>query len=167
MTFREKMKKLGSCTKWLDWIGYRTFDQYWTECERADWMMWELGHRIAKRQLVGLAGKLVDTVSHLYTSDNIVRDCIKATQEYAEGKIDNEEELRIHSEDAFDAACAATGFAAACAAHAASSAAHTTGFAAVRASHAASYAARAAGTAGTAAERNHHKLMCDMIREEV
>lgn len=165
MTFREKMKKLGSCTKWLDWIGYRTFDQYWTECERADWMMWELGHRIAKRQLVGLAGKLVDTVSHLYTSDNIVRDCIKATQEYAEGKID-EEELRIHSEDAFDAACAATGFAAACAAHAASSAAHTTGFAAVRASHAASYAARAAGTAGTAAERNHHKLMCDMIREE-
>jgi hypothetical protein len=171
MLFREQMIKLGACSEEMEWLGDRTFDQYWAECERADWMMWELSHRIDKRRLVGLAGKLAATVSHLYKKDSVVKDCIQATQDYSKGRI-SEEELKLHSDAASAASTDAAYYdtdAAYYAVRAAYYAVRADYYAACAAYYAA-YAVRVCARATVVrddAERKQHKIMCEIIRKEM
>ena len=46
MTFADQLRKMDACHKAVVWVGDRTLQQAWDECERGDWMAWftrELG----------------------------------------------------------------------------------------------------------------------------
>ena len=34
------LERLGACADAREWVGDRTLDQAWAECERPDWMLW-------------------------------------------------------------------------------------------------------------------------------
>ena len=42
MTDRDKLVAMRACQSALDWIGARTIEQAWKDCQRADWMCWLL-----------------------------------------------------------------------------------------------------------------------------
>jgi hypothetical protein len=39
-----RLKELNACSEAIDWVGSRTFEEAWKECERPDWMFWLLFH---------------------------------------------------------------------------------------------------------------------------
>ena len=40
MQFREFLVKSKACAPAIAWVGERTAEQAWTECERSDWLLW-------------------------------------------------------------------------------------------------------------------------------
>ena len=42
MTFREELINMGACKSAVEWIGDKTKEQAWNECERGDWLWWYL-----------------------------------------------------------------------------------------------------------------------------
>lgn len=38
--FSDKLQEMGACREALAWIGDRTAQQAWDECQRGDWMLW-------------------------------------------------------------------------------------------------------------------------------
>lgn len=45
-TLKDELIQLGACPEAIEWVGERTFEQAWADCERADWMFWYLVKRI-------------------------------------------------------------------------------------------------------------------------
>jgi len=43
MRFEELLASKGACYEARQWVGNKTIEQAWAECERADWMIWLLG----------------------------------------------------------------------------------------------------------------------------
>lgn len=40
MTFSETLKAMDACLPAIQWVGDKTIEQAWMECERGDWMLW-------------------------------------------------------------------------------------------------------------------------------
>jgi len=54
MQFKEFLESIDACEPALEWVGDRTAEQAWAECERADWLMWlayEVGESVHKPQV--------------------------------------------------------------------------------------------------------------------
>jgi hypothetical protein len=54
--FRARLQALDACPEALEWLGERTLEQAWTECERGDWLLW-----LAAR--AGVDGELLVTAA--------------------------------------------------------------------------------------------------------
>jgi len=44
MNFAKKLKELDACEGAIQWVGDKTFQQFWNTCVRIDWMLWLLFH---------------------------------------------------------------------------------------------------------------------------
>lgn len=42
MTLAEQLHRMDACDEAICWVGNRTLERAWRECERSDWMMWFL-----------------------------------------------------------------------------------------------------------------------------
>ncbi|MDI6808939.1 MAG: hypothetical protein QME66_08170, partial [Candidatus Eisenbacteria bacterium] len=43
MTFQTYLENMGACAEAITWVGHRTLERAWAECERGDWMIWLVG----------------------------------------------------------------------------------------------------------------------------
>jgi len=48
LKLKEKLIKINSCSEAVKWIGGRGLQKAWTECNRADWMLWLCGKMVDK-----------------------------------------------------------------------------------------------------------------------
>ena len=68
-TFADDLRAMGACSAAVEWVGDRTLEQAWAECERADWMLWLYRRRKPdKRICVTLAIAFAERVAHLTTA---------------------------------------------------------------------------------------------------
>jgi hypothetical protein len=130
MTFTEQLKALNACKESICWVGERTLEQAWLECDRIDWMLW-LVAKIDLTLVVYCAAKFART-SLLYNADPRVVAAVECAEAFARGEI-----VSMDAADAADCAADCADRASDCADGAA---------------YAASYAARAAGSASYAAD---------------
>lgn len=178
MLFRDELRKLGACPPAIVWVGKRTREEAWRDCERADWMMWYLAHRIHWGRVVLLTCQCVRRVlRHVPPRENRPLLAIEAAERCArEPSTDNLTAAQI-AEAAARAAVITASWVAEAAARAAllavlaAKVADAAGdaLAATDAVRAVAHAAWAAEAAGDAldAEAAEHRAMCDMIRKEV
>jgi hypothetical protein len=45
MTLKRMLIKIRAYKEMISWVGDRTLEQAWTECERGDWMLW-FAHKV-------------------------------------------------------------------------------------------------------------------------
>ena len=169
MTFAEQLRKMNACTNAVEWVGTRTLEQAWKECERSDWMLWLLQKvGVDKRRCAGLFAL---RVWHLVPADSQLAaawaiDCALRGAE--------RDECDASYDASYDAAFAASSSSAASSAAAAANAAYAAAvnaaaytiaaYAADAAYDAAAYDAADADAAYDAAERRAQR---DIIREEI
>jgi hypothetical protein len=55
MTFRDQLIRLKACSDAVEWVGERTLEQAWADCERGDWMLWLAARAAVRRQDIVLA----------------------------------------------------------------------------------------------------------------
>ena len=156
MTFADQLHKMNACPEAVAWVGDRTLQQAWTECERGDWMAWLTSHlRLDSRKA---AADIAELVWHLVEPDSQLAcawaiDCARRAADEVEM-------------DAAGAAVGATGDAVGAAAWdtgaAAWAAAWDTGAAAGAAAWA---AARVAWDTGAAARADERRAQADIMRE--
>ena len=166
--FRDQLVALDACPEAVRWVGNRTLEQAWRECERSDWMLWLL--RELKIDTRECAGHFALRVWHLVPDESQLA-CAWAIGCALRGADDDESDAAAiyyaaaalaatraaaHAADAADAALAAT--------RAAAHAAYAAALAAAHATRAAIYYAAeyAVYPAAHAAER---RAQCDIIRE--
>ena len=80
MTFADKLHKMNACPEAVAWVGDRTLQQAWTECERGDWMAWltyrlRLDSRNAAADIAERVWHLVEPESQLACAWAI--DCVR------------------------------------------------------------------------------------------
>ena len=163
-----KLKKLYACSDAIAWAkDYKTFQEAWDKCERADWMLWIAGKMIGKngcstrKEVVLVACKCARTaLKYLPKDEKRPLKCIQIVEKWARGEATISEVRKARraatayaadaatAADAADAAYAA----AAATAYAAAAAATTDAADAAYAAYAAdaAYAAYAADAAATA-----------------
>lgn len=69
-TARDKLRAMDACPSALNWIGERTIQQAWDECERSDWMLWllnEIAPNDPRYRLV--TADFAESVWHLISDD--------------------------------------------------------------------------------------------------
>jgi len=52
MTLRDQLVAIRACSDAVEWVGTRTIEQAWAECERGDWMLWLAGRIDIDRKLL-------------------------------------------------------------------------------------------------------------------
>jgi hypothetical protein len=184
------LDSLGACEEAVVWTRGKSLEEAWTNCERADWMLWLCGRMVGRegwptREQIGLAACLcAESVLPLfekkYPNDDRPRKAIEAARAWAQsgGEIEEVRKARraaaaadadaLWAAAAADAdalwAAAAAGWAAAAAGWAAAAA----GWAAAAAAADALWAAAAAGWAAAAAARAKHlKELAEIVRKEL
>ena len=88
---------------------YQTFNEFWSNCTRADWMILLAEKlKVEKKLLVKTSGRCAATVKHLM-NDKRSLDALQACEDYGNGKI-NDDELSVFAASANDAIyfCAAS-----------------------------------------------------------
>ena len=161
---KSKLQKLCACPEAIEWVGDRTLQQAFNDCERADWMLWLAARMIGKpgwptHQQVVLAAcvcaeSVLDIFEKKYPSDAQPRAAIAAARKWAKKPTKK------------NAAYAHAAYAAYAADAAADSSFSLLPFAAAHAAHAAhAYAADAAVYAAAAARKEHSQKMAVKIRK--
>ncbi|HUU15387.1 MAG TPA: hypothetical protein VM182_16980 [Terriglobia bacterium] len=157
---QEHLAELDACSEACRWAGDRTAAQAWTECERADWLLWWAAEteRNSHQQIVVATAACARTVlQYVATDDRRPLLAIEAAERWAE---EPSEWNRAAAEAAARDARAARD-----AAEAAAWAARAARDAAEAAAWAAAWAARAAARdAAEAAAWAAHQEMCRIIR---
>jgi hypothetical protein len=118
---QNRLKRLGACEEAVKWVADRDFAAAWTECQRADWMLWLCGWMAGKagwptrEQIVLVCCRIAEDALPIYEekypNDKRVRECIEVTRRWAKGKA-TIEEVRKARDAARAAAHAATAHAA-------------------------------------------------------
>ncbi len=175
MKAKELLKKLNSCNEAIEWVGDRTIEQAWEDCERGDWMLWFYAKQYPKniRELTLAKSHCANTVRHLMKDDRSIA-AVDAAIAYGNGLI-SDDELKQYAAAAYAAADAAD-YAAVSSAYAAYDAAYAAAYAAVYAASATSataYSASAAehaaytdsAAAAAAARKENQKLTADICRK--
>ena len=145
-SFADYLRSVDACEEAVTWVGGRTAATAWTECERADWLLWILGINadepgwITRQEVVRLACQCARrALVNVPVGEDGPRLAIEAAERWAG---DPTEENR--------------------------SAAWSAAYAAESAADAARSAADAAGSAAyaawNAADAAEQKAMCDLIR---
>ena len=118
MTFQEYLSNIDACSPARQWVGDRTFEQAWRECERADWMCWiiQKSGQFDRKTVVMLAATMANTVRHLMMDQRSI-DAVDTALRYAHGEATEEDlsnaALAADAADAADAAAWAAAEAAA------------------------------------------------------
>ena len=91
MTLRNELEELGVCDQALEWIGNRTHEQAWSECERPEWMVWYLrrSHKASLNQIVTIVCACARIVlKYVPTGKRFLSaEAITAAEQYQAGKI--------------------------------------------------------------------------------
>src|SRR5579885_1642287 len=113
---QNRLKRLGACEEAVKWVADRDFAAAWTECQRADWMLWLCGWMAGKagwptrEQIVLVCCRIAEDALPIYEekypNDKRVRECIEVTRRWAKGKATIEEVRKAR--DAARAAAATT-----------------------------------------------------------
>jgi hypothetical protein len=156
--FEALLDGLGACSEAVGWAEGKSLAEVWTQCERADWMLWLCGKMAGEkgwptRQEVVLvacfcAEGALPLFEKKYPDDARPRKAIEAARAWARGSGDIEE-LNKARRNAYAYAAAA---------------AAADAYAAAAAAYAAAYAAYAAAYA-VGARKSAHSQMCALIRE--
>lgn len=129
MNFREELTKIDACKEAIEWVGDRTLEQAWNECERGDWMLWlAQKNGVDIRPLTLAKARCAKLVVHLMEDERSVK-AVEIAERFGLGQA-----TRKELGDAADAASAV--FYASASAYAA----YVAASAAASASYAASYA---------------------------
>jgi hypothetical protein len=156
MKAKELLIAMNACYESIEWVGDRTIQEAWQECERGDWMLWFYAkqHPEKIRELTLAKGHCANTVRHLMKDKRSI-NAVDAAIKYGNGLI-NDDELKIAASAASSATSAT--YAAYAAAYAAS---------ATSAAYAAAYAASATSAAYAAsyARKENYKLTADICRK--
>jgi hypothetical protein len=118
--FKQQLIKLDACQPAIDWVGERTFEQAYNDCERGDWLLWLYASTAdltidANHRLLTLAkAKCANTVRHLMKDERSTK-AVDIAIAYGEGRATREE----LAADAYAAAAAAATYADAADAYAA------------------------------------------------
>ena len=140
--FKETLKEMSACLEAVEWVGDRTLEQAWAECERGDWMFWLAQKKNVDLKTLTLAKvKCARLVQHLMKDERSLK-ALDVAENFALGKATREE-----LDDAVNAASYAY---AATATTTAANATTTAANAAAYAVNAASYAYAAANAANVA-----------------
>jgi hypothetical protein len=144
------LEQLDACAMAVHWVGERTLEEAWNQCERGDWMLWFAGKIEVDRKLLVLAacGCARKALKNVPEGEERPRIAIEAAEAWCRGEA-SIEDVRAAADAARAAAYAAR--AAADAADAAAYAARAAAYAAYAAADAADAAARAAAYAAYAA----------------
>jgi len=176
MSFKEELQGKRACGDALSWVGSRSLEQAWNECERLDWMFWLLRRVTVDRKLLVLAACDCAELALPYCKNQktlqAAMRCIHVTREWCEDRATIEDVIAGRS-DACGAAYAAASYATYAAADAAYAAcASDARAAAARADAAAACAADAyayeAASYATYAEHQKVRLQCTQkLRERI
>jgi len=71
MTFKEYLKKLGACKADIEWVGHKTRQEAWNDCQEPDWMLWLIGEEklLDNRQLRLLAADFAEEALPLFETE--------------------------------------------------------------------------------------------------
>ena len=180
MKFITKLQRLNACSDAIKWAEqYKTFQEAWDKCERADWMLWIAGKLADKngnrKEVVLCACKCTRTaLKYLPKNEKRPLKCIQTVEKWAKGKATIEEVREARAATAYAAAAYAADDAAYAAADAAAYAADAayaaTAYAAADAAAyaAADAAAYAADDAAYAAARiKSLKSLANIVRKSL
>ena len=143
MKFQIKLKKLDACKDAVEWAkNYKTFQEVWDNCERADWMLWIAGTMADKngnRKQVVLAACKCARRSLKYVDQGEKRplEAIQTAERWATGKASLEDVRSASASASASAASAAS----------------------------ASSASASASASAASARKKEHKAMCKIIRK--
>jgi hypothetical protein len=86
------LNDLKACQEAVEWVGDRTLEEAWRDCERGDWMLWLYArlHPDNVRERVLAAGHCANTVRHLMTDARSVA-AVDMVIAYGEGRASREE----------------------------------------------------------------------------
>ena len=107
MTFKEELHKLHVCKEAIEWVGDRTLEQAWNECERGDWMLWLAQTTGVDLRILTLAkARCAKLVIHLM-KDERSRKAVEIAERFGLGEATREELDEARSYAAAYAAAAA------------------------------------------------------------
>jgi hypothetical protein len=152
------LKRVGACPEAVEWSKGKTLAEAWTQCERADWMLWLAAKRMPRKRVVLAACACARTaLKRIPVGEERPAKAIETAERWARGEATITEVRAAYAAAAAayaayaaaaDAAYAAAD--AADAAYAAADAAYAYAYAADAAAAAAAYAAYAAAAAAAA-----------------
>jgi hypothetical protein len=91
MTLSEKLTKMEACQEAIEWVGDKTLDEAWAQCERGDWMLWlaqESG--VDKRTLTLAKARCAKLVVHLMKDERSVK-AVEVAERYGLGEATDKE----------------------------------------------------------------------------
>jgi len=171
MELKKYLKGSGACAGALRWVGDRTLQQAWDECNRFDWMLWlyrrNNPNKIKCVKIAIYAAKLcVEDYKNKYPEDKRPEAAIAAAEKWLENP--SEENARAADAAAYAAEAAADAAATADATIDATAAAHAARAAAVDvtyAAYAAAAAARVAAVYAACADNTTRAKIINYIRQ--
>ena len=89
MELKKYLKKSGACAEALRWVGDRTLQQAWDECDRPDWMMWLYRRNNPNKKtcvkIAIYAAKLcIENYKNKYPADKRPEEAIAAAEKWLE-----------------------------------------------------------------------------------
>ena len=105
-TFQEELRQLGACHEASEWVGERTREQAWADCERVDWLLWYAVRVGATRQQVVTCACRFARLALQHTEDTRVLACIETTESWVRGEA-TLDDVRAAGSAAWSAAYAA------------------------------------------------------------
>ena len=89
--FKETLKEMSACLEAVEWVGDRTLEQAWAECERGDWMFWLAQKKNVDLKTLTLAKvKCARLVQHLMKDERSLK-ALDVAENFALGKATREE----------------------------------------------------------------------------
>ena len=96
---------MDACQEAIEWVGDRTLEQAWNDCERGDWMLWFAEKAGVELQPLTLAkARCANLVVHLM-KDERSRNAVEVAERFGLGKA-TREELDVAAYAAYAAAAA-------------------------------------------------------------
>jgi uncharacterized membrane protein len=96
MKLIDQIKKFKPCKKGVKWLGNRSLEQFWNECDRSDWMMWYLGNFVNElgypttKEIIFINVQIVRSVQYLMKDQRSI-DALDVFEKYALGNASEEE----------------------------------------------------------------------------
>jgi len=156
-----------ACREAIEWVGDRSLERAWTECERADWMLWAaIKVGIDRKVLVLAACDCAETaLKHVPKGEDRPERAIATARAWARGKASMGDVCAAADDAAYAYAYASAAYAASAAA-AADAAADDAAYAAAHAAHQAALAAYDTADADAAAHAAHRR-MATLVRRRI
>jgi hypothetical protein len=91
MTYQQCQLIINDCSEAREWVGERTFEESWRECERADWMCCLLQRSgIDRKTVVRIAAEIANTLRSMMTDQRSIH-AVDTAIKYGRGEATEEE----------------------------------------------------------------------------